>query len=87
MLFYIGSAISVVLAIYCWSGIKKAYDKGGILSLRVSSAIWILDAVHLRLVSLASLCGVWQLRLNMTIALASYKSRTARYIGMPKKGV
>ena len=69
MLFYIGSAILVILGIYCWAGIKKAYGKGKVLPLHVSTAIWILDTLHFLLVSLASLDGVWKLEIHSTVAL------------------
>jgi protein-S-isoprenylcysteine O-methyltransferase Ste14 len=71
MVFYIGGAVLVVLSVYCWLGIRKAYGKGEVLPLRISAAIWVLDTVHLLLVSLASLWGVWQLQFNSTVGLVS----------------
>lgn len=70
MVFFTGSAVLAGLSAYCWLGIKRAYDKGVTLPFRVSIAIWILDTLHLVLVSLASLYGIWQLQFNSTVALA-----------------
>ncbi|AIF68488.1 hypothetical protein PAP_00205 [Palaeococcus pacificus DY20341] len=69
MLFYIGLGIVVLLSIYCWFGIKKAYEKGKTLPLRVSIAIWISDTVHFLLVLSASRQGIWPLSINKTVAL------------------
>ncbi len=69
MLFYIGSAIIAVLAVYCRLGTRKAYDRGENLPLRVSAVIWILDILHLLLVALASLYGVWQLQFSSEVGL------------------
>ncbi len=69
MLFYVGSAILMVLATYCWLEIKRTYGSGRILPLHVSTAIWILDTFHFVLVGLASLYSVWQLEFSSTVAL------------------
>jgi len=71
MLFYIGASVLITLSVYCWLGIKGAYSKGEVLPFRVSAAIWILDTLHLILVSLASLNSVWELRFNETVAFIS----------------
>lgn len=69
MFWYVGSGILLFLSIYCWLGIKKAYDKGQILPLNVSVAIWFLDMVHLLLVVVSSLYSVWPLPLSKMAAL------------------
>jgi protein-S-isoprenylcysteine O-methyltransferase Ste14 len=71
MWFYIGLGIVVILSLYCWFGIKKAYEKGETLPLRVSIAIWVSDTVHFLLVLFASLDNTWLLPLNKIIALVS----------------
>jgi len=50
-----GLGIVVILSLYCWFGIKKAYEKGETLPLRVSIAIWVSDTIHFLLVLFASL--------------------------------
>jgi protein-S-isoprenylcysteine O-methyltransferase Ste14 len=71
MIFYLGLGIFVILSIYCWLGAKKAYDKGEILPLRVSIAVWILDTIHALLVIISSLYTVWPLPLNKTAVIIS----------------
>lgn len=71
MLFYIGLAILLSLGIYCWLATKTAYDKAETLPLHVSIAVWILDAVHLLLVLISSLRGVWPLPINKIMTLTA----------------
>jgi len=69
MLFYLWSGILVVLGIFCWVGIKNAYDKGAVLPIYISIMIWLLDTVHALLVILASLFSIWRLPFKQTAAL------------------
>ncbi|NOZ22313.1 MAG: isoprenylcysteine carboxylmethyltransferase family protein [Planctomycetes bacterium] len=66
--YYIGSGALAVLGIYCWVGMKKAYEKGEALPLRVSVAIWAADTVHALLVAFSSAYGVWLLPVSKMAA-------------------
>ena len=71
MVFYIGSTVLLFLSIYCWLGIRHAYCRGNTLPWHVSATIWMLDTLHLALVSLASADGVWEIQFNRIGGLTS----------------
>ena len=78
MLFLIGTSILIIMGIFCWIGIKKSYDKGNQLPTNVSIAIWIADTIHILLEEpyLERIFGE---------EFRSYKSKTPRYLGIPKR--
>ncbi|NJE00155.1 isoprenylcysteine carboxylmethyltransferase family protein [Thermococcus sp. LS1] len=69
MLYALGVLLFLLLSLYSWFGIKRTYEKGEILPLHVSAAIWIGDTLHSILVLWASLRGFWLMPINATAAL------------------
>jgi protein-S-isoprenylcysteine O-methyltransferase Ste14 len=69
MWLHIGFGFVVALSVYCWLGIKRAYEKGRTLPLSVSMAIWFSDIAHFLLVLWSSLQSLWLIPLNKTVAV------------------
>jgi len=71
---YIGLGVSIgiwiVLGIYVFSEIKKAYNKKGIFTNKLLSSWYTMWAFHHIPVVLASLFGIWLIPVNRTFALA-----------------
>jgi protein-S-isoprenylcysteine O-methyltransferase Ste14 len=71
LLYVLGILLIILLTIYSWLGIKKAYEKNETLPSRVSGVIWIEDTLHFILVLWASLEGFWLIPINATAALVA----------------
>jgi protein-S-isoprenylcysteine O-methyltransferase Ste14 len=66
--FFVGSAILVVLGLYVLLETKRTYDKGKTLAKGLSTGWWMLDTVHCSLVILSSLYSVWLISINEKVA-------------------
>lgn len=71
MLYALGILLFLLLSLYSWFGIKRAYEKGETWPTRVSAAVWAGDTLHFVLVLLASIQSIWPLPINSIVALVS----------------
>jgi len=71
MVLYILTAISALLGIYVFSGIKKTYNKKGTYSDKLLTLWFTMWAFHHVPLILASFYGVWTIPIDKTVALTS----------------
>ena len=71
LLYGLITGTGVLLAVVCYVlwRVKRVYDEGKTLPVRVSFGFWVMDIIHFSLVALSAFYAVWPIPIDRNLAL------------------